>query len=76
MSKRFIKNRPKQLVENTDKLISYNWHLNANSNKIILIEGLVDKILNTGVMIHEKGFIKLMSENKYQITSIIKIKKG
>lgn len=75
MSKKITRKGSNSFAKRSNKSLSFRWLFKSKSNKILIIEEIVDKILNAGVMIHEKGFRKIMSENKYQKSSIIKFKK-
>lgn len=57
------------------KQLNFIWLLASQPTKTFSINDIVDSILNSGIMIHEKEFLNMLAQNKCRRTGVPFLKK-
>lgn len=58
------------------KKLNFIWLLASHPTKTFSIDDIVDSILNSGIMIHEKEFMNMLVKNKCRRTGVSFLKNG
>jgi hypothetical protein len=56
------------------KKLNFIWLLASHPTKTFSIDDIVDTILNSGIMIHEKEFLNMLDQNKCRRTGVSYLK--
>lgn len=65
----------KEILLNQKKL-KFLWLLAAHPTKTFSIDDIVEKIMQSGIMLHEKKFINMIAQNSCRRTGVPILKKG